>query len=773
MAEIWRKQAVDPIARNPKDGVRPEEAIQAQEVSRAEPAFTPMPAPDARGAQSPMDLLASILRFKWTAVLVAILVAAPIIAAIWTQMIPLNSSRAEIRVRPVIPRLVFRTDENGAIPFYDSFVNTQVSLIRNPTLLQRVLDDEKIQATDWYKNPSRSLMQQLRGSPPDSAMERLRESLVARPRHRTEIIDVSFTCSSSREAVLILDVVTNEYLKYTYEQSSATENLLQRQLLNQYQTLKNEIQGIEVVCSQLRQSLGTDSPQDLVASRRLRLDETDARLNELRNRIKVLEWEVSQVAGADGNSVSAVAGATESRMLRYHDDAEWRELDLNVRTVKHQIENSRYLSIHPERIRLASDLEFAEGLLRLREEQLDEQWRDRIQTAAIPSGVAVDANMPSEEGVLSVKYQLARAKREEELLQAELSRQQSDFAELFADAQMLEDENSKLRDKRELFDAVRQSLDQKNVERNVPGSIDILTSAFSPPGAGQDRRMVFTAMALFFGLGLGGGAAFLRARRDQVIYTPRDMPQPMQAPFLGYMPLIPAAKLLVGSPGDQLERYQLSLIESVRVMRTTLLSRLNGKACTSVLVSSATSGTGKSSFTIVLGKSLAQAGRNVLMIDADFHKRTLSRRLDLPDSPGLIDALSTRSVEEQYISPTETLGLSILPAGRQASGSPVLEEIANDAFRACISQLSEQYDFILLDGPPILLVADAVIICGQVDGTIMVEREYVSQRAEVADALIRLGSAGGRLLGTVFVGSMGQRDYSNKYGCYYASSPGS
>ena len=74
----------------------------------------------------------------------------------------------------------------------------------------------------------------------------------------------------------------------------------------------------------------------------------------------------------------------------------------------------------------------------------------------------------------------------------------------------------------------------------------------------------------------------------------------------------------------------------------------------------------------------------------------------------------------------------------------------------------------MLDGPPILPVADAVILAGQVDGTIMVERERVSQRAEVADALMRLGAADGWLLGTVFVGSVGERDYGYKYGYHYA-----
>ena len=96
----------------------------------------------------------------------------------------------------------------------------------------------------------------------------------------------------------------------------------------------------------------------------------------------------------------------------------------------------------------------------------------------------------------------------------------------------------------------------------------------------------------------------------------------------------------------------------------------------------------------------------------------------------------------------------------------MFEEIANGAFKTCIRELRKQYDIILLDSSPILSLADATILSSQVDGSIMVERELVSQRANVINALARLGSAGGRLLGTVFVGSGSHEKYG--YGYHYS-----
>ncbi len=281
--------------------------------------------------------------------------------------------------------------------------------------------------------------------------------------------------------------------------------------------------------------------------------------------------------------------------------------------------------------------------------------------------------------------------------------------------------------------------------------------------------MVFTVMGLFAGLGLGTGVAFLRASTNQTIYGPRDMPQPAQAPFLGLVPLVHLHKPLGKALCDEIEQKQALLTESVRVLRTALLSRLKNQGSTTVVVTSASEGTGKSSFSIVLGRSIAQAGRKVLIIDADFHKMTLSKRLGLDDKPGFREFLKHKAHDTLCISPSETAGLDIMPGGMQSNGEVVLEEIANGSFRNGLSRLREEarYDIILLDTPPILPVADAAILAGQVDGVIMVEREHVSRRTEVASALLRLNATGGRLLGTVFVGSADHDHYGYGYGYGY------
>jgi uncharacterized protein involved in exopolysaccharide biosynthesis len=444
------------------------------------------------------------------------------VAAIWTQVIPEYRATAEVRVRPIIPYLVFRTEDSGMIPLYDSFVNTQVSIMRSLTVLQRVLDQQEVQEAQWYKKPRKSLMQRLLGNPSAPPIERLRDDLSVRHRKETEIIDVTFMDSSAKDAKIIVDTVLDQYTKYIGERSDATKDKLYRQLVDQYTSLKNEIEGRETVTAGLRKSLGTGTPQELVSSKRIRLDETQARISKLRQSIAISEWErkkledlTKQAITDDSNNVPGASTGKMEKQPGYYEDAEWRALDRNVRTIHHKIATSELDPNDPDMVRMAKSMEFAEELLRLREAQLDEQWRDRLKnTVGVPIATIAASDLRYEEALRTLKYQLARAKQKEKLLLAETEKQQAEFQGLFESVQLLEKENNALLRKRALFAAVRQRLDQKNMERNVPSPIEVLSWASVSSKPYKDRRIVFTAMTLVIGsIGVGFVSWLLKRKR--------------------------------------------------------------------------------------------------------------------------------------------------------------------------------------------------------------------------------------------------------------------
>jgi succinoglycan biosynthesis transport protein ExoP len=711
------------------------------------------------------NILKIMSRFKWTILAIFMLVAAPAIAAIWTQIKPVYSARAELRIRPIIPHIVFRTEDNGMIPLYDSFINTQVSIIKSTRVLQRVLDQKEVQETQWYRSPKKTLKQRLLGHPITPHIERLRNTLSVRPRFRTEIMDLSFTDNKSNDAKIIMNAILRQYMIYIGERTDEDRDIIYKKIVDQYTNLENDIKGREATISALRNSLGTGTPDELISNMRLRMDDTQARQNKLKTDIELLEWELTHADANDSSDIPDAPILATEKQKKYYEDQEWRQLDRNIRTIQHQIATSLLTTKHPDRAKMEMDLNFAEELLRIREAQLDEQWLEqqanstynqKTNKTIVPIIITNNGASGYEKSSNSLEFQLARLKEEEQLLNTELEEQKEEFKVRFAEAQSLKIENNELQHKRDLFEAVRARLDQKNMESNVSGRIELLTEAFVSSMPNKDRRIVYTGMVLALAGCMGCGMAFLKTFINQKMYTKKDLPYPMQVPFLGYIPTNRTRR------SSDME-FSPAVIESIRIVRTALLSRLNGRNNSTVLITSAGESTGKTTFTTILGKSLAQTGKKVLMIDADFRKITLTKRFNLIDKPGFLESLSSRTINKEHIFPTETFGLSIIPAGKRSNEDVVFEETANGAFKACISQLQKRYNIILVDSSPILPVADALILSSQVDGTIMVEREHVSQRTNLINALERLDSAGGHLLGTIFVGSSNNEGYNYYY----------
>lgn len=188
--------------------------------------------------------------------------------------------------------------------------------------------------------------------------------------------------------------------------------------------------------------------------------------------------------------------------------------------------------------------------------------------------------------------------------------------------------------------------------------------------------------------------------------------------------------------------------EAYRVIRTNLEFASPDAALRVLLVTSATPGEGKTTTAANLAAALAQGGRRVLCVDADLRRAELHRRFGVPSQPGLSTVLVGRKGWEEVCRPVPAVpGLTVLPAGPLPPNPSEL--LGSRRFADLVAAVREAYDAVVLDAPPVLGFADAVVAARQADGVILVVRAGVTRNEALTAAREALERASARLVGVV------------------------
>jgi tyrosine-protein kinase Etk/Wzc len=186
------------------------------------------------------------------------------------------------------------------------------------------------------------------------------------------------------------------------------------------------------------------------------------------------------------------------------------------------------------------------------------------------------------------------------------------------------------------------------------------------------------------------------------------------------------------------------------------------------LITSALPQDGKTTIALNLATALAEqhAGR-VLLIDADLHRGWVEEQLGLPRDTGLSECLSGALTSQPVLRRVAPLGWHLLARGKTVSNPTEL--LQAQKFSALLRTLTPQFDWILVDSPPVLSLTDAVALSQVVDGTLLVARAGSTPIKAVEDAVSLLGQK--HIVGMVLNGIDKQHQPYSKYSTYYHSSP--
>jgi capsular exopolysaccharide synthesis family protein len=262
-------------------------------------------------------------------------------------------------------------------------------------------------------------------------------------------------------------------------------------------------------------------------------------------------------------------------------------------------------------------------------------------------------------------------------------------------------------------------------------------------------------------------AALLREQLDDSIKHSDEVETFFGLPLLGWIPR--TEQLRSSTEAVALQAHtdpRGGFAEAYRSMRTALQFSTPEGAPKRIMVTSCGKSEGKSTTALALAINFAQLGQQVLLIDADMRKASLHKSLRMPNERGLSNLLSSDLSIEGYIEPSQVPNLSVLLSGPtppdpvELLSGPKFLSLLDEAQRVGFSQ-------VIIDGPPLLGIADAVVLGNQIEHIIFVVKAADTKKSRIKDALRRLRNAGLAPMGVVL--TQAREEHSPGYGYGYES----
>ncbi len=296
---------------------------------------------------------------------------------------------------------------------------------------------------------------------------------------------------------------------------------------------------------------------------------------------------------------------------------------------------------------------------------------------------------------------------------------------------------------RTLYDGLLQRDKEVGVAGGVSSNnISIIDRAAPPRAPSHPKPLINLAFGGFIGTCLGLVIAFLRMTFDQAVRTPSDV-EALGLSVLGTAP--PLKKKTV--PLAALADVRSPLAEAYQSLRSALqFAGVNGLPA-SLLITGPWQGEGKSTTAFAVAKFVARLGFRVLLIDGDVRKPSLHGVLDADNTIGLTNLLTGAATLNDAVQPTAIHNLFLITAG-PASPNPA-ELLSGPGLSHNLAEAASTFDMVIIDGPPVMALADAPLIGAAVAATLYVIQADRTTRPHARAGLARLNLAGVHVIGAL------------------------
>lgn len=407
----------------------------------------------------------------------------------------------------------------------------------------------------------------------------------------------------------------------------------------------------------------------------------------------------------------------------------------------------------------------SERLAQAEVERLQKEADEAAKNEVKVDGVSVEQRLAIREQAMKEQYASIELQMQglNELAQENLKRSK-DHQTVTSENRLL---NNELASVKILLDAYTDKL--KSIEL-LPSAGQRTLKELNLPSSGNFYGPKLTPYLLggsAIGFLLLSGLAVLMDLADRSYRNPDEIAKDLNMPVLGHVPVMDLSKVKkkIESCDSSLttihhSRGQVS--EAYRAVRTGLFFSNRGDELKVIQITSPVPGDGKSTLSSNLAVTMAQSGRRVLLIDADFRRPRLAKIFGIDADVGMAAVVAEKAELDDAIYASPVPNLSIMPGGKRPSNPAEL--LSSRRFKHLIDLLRDKFDVIIIDTPPLLAVSDPGAVAAIVDGVVLTMRLRRNVKPLATRATKILESVDARLLGVVVNGVSSEAGYGYSYG---------
>lgn len=685
-----------------------------------------------------------ITKYRW--LIISTTVTALVLATILTFLTtPIYRATASLQIDREAVKIVGNDglqpqEQNTGLEFYQ----TQYELLGARSLAERVIStlgllDDPTFASDGQKSMIGIVINYLSGNSNSNdrdktldfkerkVADRLQESLTIAPVRGSRMVKISIDSTDAATAQRVVngfaEVFIADNLDRRYDSSSYARKFLEERI----QQLKVKLEDSERQVVQYAEKQGIINLDDKKSLASTDLEAINAKLTEAHNnrvKLEVLWGQAKQTQGFGFQQILDSKAIQENRKLRTQLAAEYQQ------------KLGLYKPAYPLMIQLRN--------------QIKELDRDaETEVAAIKS---------------SIESQYIGAKNEEEDLAAQLEKSKAEVVDQRGRSIQYNILQREVDTNRTLYDGLLQRYKEIGVSGAVgTNNISIVDKAALPIIPRSPKLSLNLALALVAGLLAGILAALGFDYLDDSFKSPEDVEREVGLTVIGVVPKPKKDQDIETELNDP----RSAIAEAIRSLRTGLQFATADGLPRTLLVTSSKPSEGKTTTTIGLSKSLASIGLRVLLIDADLRNASVHKRMFCSNELGLSNYLTGAKSPEDVVQGSGIQGLEIMSSGPLPPNPAEL--LSGPKFMTLLALAAESFDVVLIDGPPVMGLADAPLLASMTQGTLMVVAANETRRSVFKVALRRLQFARANVIGALlskFDSSQTGYGYGYGYGEY-------